>query len=440
MKSLKKVRGVRGFASKNEQMKKTTLMSLAALGLLASSSSGKDWPQWRGPDRNGLSTEKGIIKSWDDAAPKLLWNVKGSGRGYSSVSIANGVLYTTGNFEGGQGASAFAIKDGKLLWQTPVTDFVPEHGYQGARSAPTIDGERLYITTSNGVIACLSTKGKVIWSKNFKEEWNGKMMSGWGFSESPLVDGDRVICTPGGKEAFMVSLDKKTGATKWKTKIDEDDLGKKGKDGAGYGSIVISNGGGVKQYVQMTGRGVIGVRAKDGRFMWNYNKVANSTANIPTPIADGDHVFCSTGYGTGSALLKLVKKGSGAVAEEVYFLRPKTLQNHHGGLLLIDGHIYGAHKHNGGEPIRVVMKTGIVKWGPEKGPGNGSACVTYVDGHLIFRYQSGPVSLVKVSPSSYQFKGSFKPAHIEAEAWAHPVVSDGKLYLREQDHIMCYQL
>jgi outer membrane protein assembly factor BamB len=416
------------------------IITVSALAILANTALAKDWPQWRGPDRTGLSAEKGIIKSWENSAPKLLWNVKGSGRGFSSVSIADGVLYTSGNFEGGQGVSAFSIKDGKLLWQTPVTDFVPEHGYQGARSAPTVDGDHLYVTTSNGVIACLSTQGKVVWSKDFKKEWQGKMMSGWGFSESPLVDGDRVVCTPGGNEAFMVSLDKKTGTARWKTKIDPDDLGKKGKDGAGYGSIVISNGGGVKQYVQMTGRGVIGIRAKDGRYLWNYNKVANSTANIPTPVVEGDHVFCSTGYGTGSALLKLVKKGSGAVAEEVYFLKPKTLQNHHGGLLLIDGHIYGAHKHNGGDPICVEMKSGEVKWGPEKGVGHGSASVTYVDGHLIYRYQSGHVALVKASPKGYELKGSFMPAHQEAESWAHPVVSDGKLYLREQDHIMCYQL
>ncbi|MEN8773925.1 MAG: PQQ-binding-like beta-propeller repeat protein [Akkermansiaceae bacterium] len=416
------------------------ILTASVLAILADTVQAKDWPQWRGPDRTGLSSEKGIIKSWEESPPKLLWNVKGSGRGYSSVSISDGVLYTSGNFEGGQGVSAFSIEDGKLLWQTPVTDFAPKHGYQGARSAPTVDNGHLYVTTSNGVIACISTKGKVVWSKDFKKEWKGKMMSGWGFSESPLVDGERVICTPGGNSAFMVSLDKKTGATKWKTKIAPEDLGKKGKDGAGYGSIVISNGGGVKQYVQMTGRGVIGVRAKDGRFMWNYNKVANSTANIPTPIVDGDHVFCSTGYGTGSALLKVVKKGGGTTAEEVYFLKPKILQNHHGGLLLIDGHIYGAHKHNGGDAICVEMKSGKVKWGPEKGVGNGSACVTFVDGHLVYRYQSGHVALVKASSGGYELKGSFMPAHQEAESWAHPVVSDGKLYLREQDHIMCYEL
>jgi outer membrane protein assembly factor BamB len=421
-------------------MKKAIFLSVISLGIFSPVSNAKNWPQWRGPDRTGLSSEKGIIKSWEGSPPKLLWNVEGSGRGFSSVSISKGVLYTTGNFEGGQGVSAFSIKDGKLLWKTPVTDFVPEHGYQGARSAPTVDGERLYLTTSNGVIACLSIKGKLLWSKDFKKEWKGKMMSGWGFSESPLVDGDRVVCTPGGNDAFMVSLDKRTGETKWKTKIDSGELGKKGKDGAGYGSIVISNGGGVKQYVQMTGRGVIGIGAKDGRYLWNYNDVANSTANIPTPIVDGDHVFCSTGYGTGSALLKIVKKGSGVVAEEVYFLKPKTLQNHHGGLLLIDGHIYGGHKHNGGDPICIEMKSGKVKWGPEKGVGHGSACVTFVDGYLIYRYQSGHVALVKATPEGYKLEGSFMPAHQEAESWAHPVVSDGKLYLREQNHIMCYQL
>lgn len=423
-------------------MKHKTLLTLTTLGALATSVIAKDWPQWRGPDRTGISSEKGIIKSWENSAPELLWNVKGAGKGFSSVSIADGILYTTGNYQSdeitGQGVSAFSIKDGKLLWQTPVVDSVPEHGYGGARCVPTIDGDRLYVTTSNGVIACLDTKGKLVWSKDFKKEWNGKMMSGWGFSESPLIDGDRVICTPGGNDAFMVSLDKKTGATKWKTKIGE--LGSKGKDGAGYSSIVISNGGGVKQYVQMTGRGVIGVRAEDGKFMWNYNDVANSTANIPTPIVDGDQIFCSTGYGTGSALLNLVKNGSGVIAEEVYFLKPKTLQNHHGGMVLIDGYIYCGHKHNGGDPICVEMETGKVKWGPEKGAGHGSACVTYVDNHLIYRYQSGHVALVKATPEGYQLKGSFTPVHQEAEAWAHPVVSGGKLYLREQDHIMCYQL
>ncbi|MEJ6578867.1 MAG: PQQ-like beta-propeller repeat protein [Akkermansiaceae bacterium] len=414
-------------------------LTIAALLLNPSLLHAKDWPQWRGPDRTGLSSEKGIMKDWEKSPPKLLWNVEGAGKGFSSVSIADGVIYTSGNFEGGQGVSAFSTKDGKLLWQTPITEHVPEHGYQGARSVPTVDGDHLYVTTSNGIIACLTTKGKVVWSKNFKEEWKGKMMSGWGFSESPLVDGDRVLCTPGGKEAFMVSLDKKTGATQWKTKID-DDLGRKGKDGAGYSSMVISNGGGVKQYVQMTGRGVIGVRASDGHFLWCYNRVANTTANIPTPVVDGDFVFCSTGYQTGAALIKLSPKGSGITAEEVYFLESRTLQNHHGGMVLVDGHIYCGHGHNGGQPICIELKTGDIKWGPEEGVGRESACLTYVDGHLIYRDHRGHVALVESNSKEYKLKGSFMPAHQEAESWSHPVVVDGKLYLREQNRLMCYGL
>lgn len=419
-------------------MKRVFPLSISLLVSTASPLLSKDWPQWRGPNLDASSTETGIIKDWSKSPPKLLWNSEGAGKGYSSVSVSKGVIYTTGNFSGdreGQGISAFSTKDGKLLWQTPVTDFTPDHGHKGARSVPAVDGDRLYITTSNGMIACVSTQGEILWRKDFKSEWSGKMMSGWGFSESPLIDGDHVIITPGGKDAFMVALDKKTGVTKWKTRITED-LGKKGKDGAGYGSIVISKAGGVKQYVQMTGRGVMGVRAKDGKFLWCYNPVANSTANISTPVVAGDHIFCSTGYGTGSALLKL----DGKSAEEVYFLKPKTLQNHHGGMVLVDGHIYCGHRHNGGEPICIDIKTGEVKWGPEKGAGHGSACVLYVDGHLIYRYESGHVALVKATPEGYQLKGSFMPAHKEKESWAHPVVSDGKLYLREQNRLMCYEL
>lgn len=398
-----------------------------------------DWPQWRGPNRDGRSAETGVIsKSWEDAPPKLLWKVEGMGGGFSSVSVAKGRIYTTGNLEGGQGVVAVDAAKGTVLWSTILTDSVPKHGYDGARCVPTVDGDHLYVVTSNGAVACLTTGGEVKWKHDF-QEWGGRMMSGWGFSESPLVDGDLVVCTPGGKEAMMVALDKKSGEVKWKTEV-PDDLGPKGQDGAGYGSIVISNGAGVKQYVQMTGKGVIGVRASDGKFLWCYNKVANGTANIPTPVVAGDYVFASTGYGTGSALLRLKKAGSGVEAEEEYFMKPKDLQNHHGGMILHKGHIYAGHGHNDGRPICVEVRSGDVTWGPEKGPGHGSAGITYVDGHLIYRYQSGHVALVEATDSGFKLKGSFMPEHQERESWAHPVVSDGKLYLREQNVLMCYGL
>ena len=407
-------------------------------GLMAAAAVGKDWPQWRGPARDGKSQETGIITSWKTRKPKLLWMAEGAGEGYASVAVVGDRIYTAGNFDGGQGVVALGSKDGKLLWRKVLTGREPQHGSPGARCTPTVDGGRLYVTTSDGLIACLSTAGEVVWKKDFEDEWGGRMMSGWGFAESVLVDGDVAVCTPGGRDALMVALDKKTGAEVWRCKAP--DLGDNGNDGAGYASAVISNGAKVKQYVQMTGRGLVGVRASDGRLLWHYNRIANRTANIPDALVSGDHVFCSTGYGAGAALLRLTGDGDGVRAEEVYFLNSRTLQNHHGGMVLVDGYVYCGHKHNGGDPICIELKTGKVMWGPEKPAGRRSGCVTYADGHLIYRYESGEVALVEATPKGYRPRGSFKPEHQERESWAHPVVSGGRLYLREQDKLMCYQL
>jgi len=399
--------------------------------------SAKDWPQFRGPARDGKSTETGIIKSWETNPPKLLWMGEGMGNGYAGVAVVGDRIYTTGDLKDGQGVVAVNAKDGKVLWTTIITDGVPKHGFEGARCTPTVEGDHLWVTASNGMIACLTTDGKLVWKKSFSEEWGGKMMSGWGFSESVLLDGDAAVCTPGGPEAMMVSLNKLTGKEVWRSKVPE--FGDKGKSGAGYGSAVISNGAGVKQYVQMTGQGVIGVRASDGKFLWGYANVANSTANITAPVVIGDHVFSSTAYGAGAGLVKLVKDGDGVKAEEVYFIDANKLQNHHGGMVLVDGHIYCGHKQNGGDPVCVDVKTGKLKWS-EKAPGKGSAAVVYVDGHVIFRYQNGLMVLVEANPKEFTMKGSFKPEFQERESWAYPVVSGGRLYLREQNKLMCYQL
>lgn len=400
----------------------------------------KSWEQWRGPNRQNLSTDKGLIQDWNENPPKLSWTASGLGKGYASVSIKDNRLFTTGNLPEGQMVIAVNIDDGKILWKTSLIDSNPKHSYPGARCTPSIDGDRLYAISSNGSISCLSVAdGEVFWTKDFENEWDGKMMSGWGFSESPLVDGDRVLCTPGGNDAMMVALDKTTGKEIWKTSVK--DLGEKGKDGAGYSSIVISHGGGVKQYVQLTGKGIIGVRASDGKLLWNYNPVANRVANIPTPIVSGDYVFCSTGYGTGSALLKLSKQGDGVKAEEVYFLNAKTLQNHHGGMVLYKDHIYCGHGHGKGFPICINLKSGKTVWGGKiRGEGSGSAAVSFADGNLIFRYESGHVALIEATTEGYNLKGSFKADQVLGKAWAHPVVCGGKLYLREQDVLMCYDL
>lgn len=401
-----------------------------------------EWRQWRGPGRENKSTDTGLLKSWEASQPKLLWMADGLGEGYASVSIADGRIYTTGNTSDGQAVVALNVNDGKVLWTKPLTDEPPKHGYEGSRCTPTVDGDRLYVITSNGIIACLKSQdGEVVWQKDFQRGFGGKMMSGWGFSESPLVDGDWVLCTPGGQDAMIVALNKMTGEEVWRSAVPE--LGKKGKDGAGYSSIVISNAGGVKQYVQLVGRGLIGVRASDGKFLWGYNLIANPTANIPTPIVNGDFVFTSTGYGDGgAALVKIVGDGDDFKAEEVYYHPAKTLQNHHGGMVLHDGHVYFGSKHNNGFPVCVDFESGKIVWGGEtRGPGSGSAAIVYADGNLIFRYQSGEVALVEATPEDYKLKGVFKPEFVgKNPCWAQPVVAGGKLYLRDQDKLMCYDV
>ena len=422
----------------SEQFKLGLLLACAGMVGMALPAMGKDWPQFRGPDLDGKSSETGLLKSWEGKAPALVWMGEGMGSGYGGVAVVGGRAFSTGNFKDGQGVVAVNIKDGKVLWTTALTEGEPKHGFPGSRCTPTVVGERLWVTTSDGWIACLTTDGKVVWKKSFEKEWGGRMMSGWGYSESVLVDGQAVICTPGGPEAMMVALDKDSGKELWKCKVPE--IGKNGKAGAGYSSVVISMAAGIKQYVQLTGLGVIGVRASDGKFLWGYDHAANKTANISNPVIAGDLVFTSSAYGGGAGCVKLEKDGEGVKATELYFLGPDVVQNHHGGTVLVDGYLYGGHKQNGGDPFCLELKTGKLMWGPLKAPGKGSAAVTYADGHLIFRYQDGLLVLVEASPKEFKSKGSFMPQFQEKESWAHPVVSGGRLYLREQDKLMCYQL
>jgi outer membrane protein assembly factor BamB len=398
------------------------------------------WTQWRGDNRENKSSFVGLNTDWKDKAPEHITTIEGMGNGYASVSVEGGFLYTTGNRDNAQCVIAVNLEKQNVAWVTPVTDSAPKHGYDGSRCTPTIDGQNLYVVSSDGQIICLNrANGSVVWSKNFKQEWSGKMHSGWGFSESPLVDGDNVLCTPGGKEAMVVCLNKKTGATVWKSSGAID--GGAGKDGAGYSSIVISNAAGIKQYITLVGKGLIGVRADNGELLWSYNRIANNTANIPTALISGDHVFTSSGYNDGgAALLKIVKDGNKLKAEEVYYFGSKDLQNHHGGMVLIGKHIFMGHGHNNGFPMCVEFETGKKLWKDQRGPGKSSAAITWVDGHLIFRYQDGTVALIEANPNEYILKGSFKPVFQERESWSQPVVVAGKLYLREQNKLMIYNV
>jgi outer membrane protein assembly factor BamB len=405
-----------------------------------------DWPQWRGPNRDAKSTETGLYTQWDADGPPLAYKTEGIGQGYAGVSVADGKVFTTGNQQGAQVVTAIDEANGKILWQTPITSDVPSHGYEGSRSTPTISEGLAYVVASSGAIVCLQTSdGSEVWRRPFSD-WNGQMMSGWGFSESPLVDGDRVICTPGGPSGMVVALDKRSGDQIWACQLpdygnEQAAGGKDLKDGAGYSSAIITEGGGVKQYVQLVGRGLVGIRARDGKLLWRYDRVANGTANIPTPIATGDYVFASTAYGTGSALLKLQSDGKDNVkVEEVYWLDSNQLQNKHGGMVLVDGYIYCGTGNGDGRPICVELKSGDVAWGPVRGEGRGESSVVYADGHVIYRRDNGTVMLVKATPDEFQVVQSFDPEYQEGKSWAHPVVAGGRLYLREQDTLMVYKL
>lgn len=406
-----------------------------------------DWPQWRGPNRDGHSPETGLFGTWDKAdGPPLEWQAEGLGSGYASVAVVDGRIYTTGNFDDGQAVVAIDARRHRVLWRQPLTDRIPEHSYEGSRSTPTVDGDRLYVVASGGAIACLRTSdGGVIWKRDFAD-WQGQMMSGWGFSESPLIDGDRVICTPGGAEGVVVALDKQTGDEIWTCRLPQDGdeaagIRKDLNDGAGYSSAVVSEGGGVRQYIQLVGRGLIGVRARDGKLLWRYDRVANTTANIPTPIVDGDLVFTSTAYGTGAALLRLEADGQrGVKATELYWLNSGDFQNKHGGMVLVDGYIYAGTGNGQGLPICVEMQTGEIAWGPERAEGRGESSLVYADGHLVIRREDGTVMLIRANPERFELVGAFQPVYQEAQSWAHPVIANGRLYLREQGKLMVYLL
>jgi outer membrane protein assembly factor BamB len=396
--------------------------------------SSADWPQWRGPHRDGVAEEKGLLQQWAPEGPPLAWKTSGLGEGYASVAIADGKIVTMGKRKNAVFVIARDASNGDELWATPVES----SGGDAPSSTPTVDGDRVYAVGARGDLVCLkAADGKKVWHKSFVKDFGGSVPT-WKFCESPLVDGDKLVCTPGGAKATMVALDKKTGKPIWKCAVP----GGAGS-GSGYSSIVVSEAAGVRQYVQLMGAGTgcIGVAAKDGKFLWNYQRVSNGTASIPTPIAHGDYVFCSSGYGTGSALLKLSRAGSGVKAEEVYFLGPSQLQNHHGGLVLVGDYVYGGQGHDNGLPICVELKTGNIIWGGrERGPGSGSAAVVSADGQLYFRYQNGLVALIAASPDGYKLNGTFKIPEVPRESWTHPVVAGGKLYLREQDNLFVYDV
>ncbi len=478
-----------------------------------------DIPQWRGPNRDGIFPDTGLLQQWPEGGPKLEWQIDKIGKGLAGVSIVNGIIFTTGGRKDGQYIVAYDEATHSEKWASKISD----HGGE-PRCTPTVDSGLVFALSTRGDLVCVNAAdGKEVWRKSYETDFGNPPKPGWDFSESPLVDGGKLIIIPGSAEAVMAALDKKTGAILWKTAAT---LMGKGHDGAGYTGAVISNAAGIRQYVTLVGKGAIGVDAETGKLLWHYNRVANGTAVIPTPLVWDDYVFVSSGYGTGAALLKierdaasapaaavpkvdeakvaeLTKKlaelnatlaknrdaraktqkgtpeyeaadklvqsikpevarveadlnkargqtggesgggkiaGSPVVANEQYWLNAGVFQNHHGGMVRIGDYIYAGKGHNNGFPICLEWKTGRVVWEKERGPGKESAAVIAADGNLYFRYQDGTMALIQATPSGYTEKGVFKLAVVKGPSWPHPAIHDGKLYVRADDSLMCYDL
>jgi outer membrane protein assembly factor BamB len=368
----------------------------------------------------------------------LIWQTAGAGRGYSSLAIADGRIYTLGDAPSTASDEheylvCFDQADGKQLWKTKTGPAWNEGKptWQSSRSTPTVDGDRVYVVTPHGALVCCSTDGQELWRKDLAKEFQGKKADGWGYSESVLVDGDRLVCTPGGPANTMVALDKVTGQTRWTTSRPED-------RGAGHSSIVVAHVGATRVYVQATGSGAMGVRADDGKLLWTFD-IEQTTAVIPTPIVRDDLVFFVAGYGRGGALLKQVPGAEGEITvEEIYPLK-KELGNKHGGVVLVGDYLYGDSEDRG-IPYCAELLTGDVKW-RSRGAGHDSASLAAADGNLYIHYADGTMTLVKASPDAFEEVGHFEvPGSGERPSWSHPVVLDGKLYVREGDVIVCYDV
>jgi hypothetical protein len=387
-----------------------------------------DWPAWRGADRTGVSTETGLLKEWPEGGPKQLWKATKLGAGYSTPAVTGGRVYVLGTRDKEEFAIALDAKDGSEIWATKIgaigKDGPPS--YPGPRSTPTVDGNRIYVLGSDGDLVCLDKDGKSVWQKNLEKDLEGKR-GRWAYAESPLIDGDTLVCTPGGTKATLAALNKKNGEVIWKAAVPDGE--------AAYSSVIVAEAGGVKQYFQLLGKGVVGVAAKDGKLLWNYDKMKNST-NSPTPIFHDGCVFSSYfgPAGGGNVLLRLSADGDGVAAKEVY--SGKALGNHHGGIVLVGDSVYGTTQ-NG--LVCLDFKTGEKKW-EEKSVGKGS--VSAADGCLYVRSEKdGQVALVEATPAGYKEKGRLtQPDRSKRNAWPHPVIAGGCLYLRDDDVLLCYDV
>lgn len=404
--------------------KRLLVTGLAVLTLSAAVSNRPigDWPQWRGPNRDGHSTARGLLDAWPDAGPPLAWSARGAGEGYSSFAVSGGRLYTLGARGPREYVIAFDAASGKEVWAAPHGQRFGNDRGDGPRATPTVDGTRVYAFGASGDLTALdAASGRVLWTVNLLRTLGGSNIT-WGLSESPLVLSDRILVNAGAPGASIVAVRKTDGSILWKSQDDR----------AGYSSAVLHEIGGLRQAIFFTDRRALGVDVSDGRLLWGYDRVSNRTANIATPIVRGNRVFVSSDYGTGAALLEFTAEGRRVNAREVYFTN--QMRNHHATSILVGDYLYGF---SGAILTAMHFDTGKVAW-QDRSVGKGS--LAYADDRLYAYSEGGVVGLIEPSPEGYRERGRFRIRTGRLPTWAHPVVAGGYLYLRDQDTIYAYDV
>lgn len=417
-----------------------------------SKASGADWPQWQGPARNAMSAERGLLQEWPQGGPPLAWKAVDIGSGYGGVSVANGRIFSISNRGADEVVWALSETDGKPVWSTRLGPALREgmpQGSEGPGCTPTVDGDRLYAIGAGGSLACLQTSdGKVVWQRNLVSDFGGRLPV-WRYNESPLIDGEKLICTPGAPDATLISLNKLNGEVIWKSVVTEDAGGERGRgrrggggggnSSAAYASAIVADIVGVRQYVQFTAMALVGVAAADGKLLWKYPRPANNTRiNCSSPVFADGLVFAASAYGAGGGAAKITKGENGELrADEVYFT--SNMQNHHGGMIVHEGALYGAAGGNeGGFLVCLNFADGEVLWRERRAP-KGS--LLFADGRLYLRAEGGTVLLIEPSREKFVEKGRFEqPDRTGQPAWTHPIIANGKLYIRDQGTLYCYDI
>jgi outer membrane protein assembly factor BamB len=378
-----------------------------------------DWPQWRGPNRDGISKETGLLKQWPQQGPPLAWKATGAGNGYSSLAISGGRIFTMGARGNREYVIAFDVATGKEVWSTANGHTYMNDRGNGPRGTPTVEGDRLYALGGSGDLSCLDTKsGRVLWTMNILQKFGGSNPN-WGISESPLIIGEKVLVNAGGSEASVIALNKNDGALIWKSQSDP----------AGYSSGMPLQIGSTTQVVFFTSERAVGLDLKDGKLLWSYPRAANSVANVATPVIRDNRVFLSSDYGTGAGLVEVKADGT---AQEVYFT--KEMRNHHSSSILIGDYLYGF---SSGILTAMRFDTGAVAW-RDRSVGKGS--LVYADGSLYAFSENGVVGLIEATPTGYVEKGRFRIQQDSLPTWTHPVIAGGRLYLRDQNTIYAYDV